>query len=589
MKNRKRHWREIAFAGLAFLFLLDACSFVLAQDGVRGLTTPESTFVMNAYNRLANGPPHNIVGRDADSNLVTVNCDSIAKTLRDQLRSGRVRVDSNMSERGRADHDGTPSTIDDLLSFSSDFMDSLLRGLISPVHLIEIGVHERAHKVETDTSDEMFSTEQLRNEILALELEKAIKCSMNVAADDPFFLVCKREIKDCRSDLDRLDKALQSVHLHPAAGHFCFLLGDSGVADTFASFTPSALGWYTHPLTGMRAGDMLIFRNQPPIPPSESRVVLCGGLPMGGYRSRVRAMGLYSDGTLREPPDVEQDFGPPLYPPLFFGAMAYDLTRNVFFVLDTVQRRILNMVDANGDLVPDEIAGEYAHPIWPGFLPLQEATGLDVATHRTLGFGLIIQRGDKHIPHVVQYEQHWLFLPDANGDNIAESCLEVPAYQFLNLLPAIEEEVIWAGETTVPVFGTWQHNMLVWKTDSFGGARSELLGTAHMSDLHMTCELSRPLLAGEFVLPVDELWSTSPSLATPVAYVTPTDLTLAFAEDSQLHLRWTAVDGATSYCIYSSEDCVTFFDTGLRADDTKIAFPAPPGGTRLCYRVTAEK
>ncbi|MBM3324858.1 MAG: T9SS type A sorting domain-containing protein, partial [Calditrichaeota bacterium] len=135
---------------------------------------------------------------------------------------------------------------------------------------------------------------------------------------------------------------------------------------------------------------------------------------------------------------------------------------------------------------------------------------------------------DVHIEHQIDPYATYLFLPDANYDRVADTCKTVYAYEFIYFTPHIQVPLPVEGNQVVQLFATWMHNIQVWASDSLGENLSEMLGAAQMSDgVDAECALSRALVEGEFILPVDQTTGQRPRLATRVGRDVSTDETVS--------------------------------------------------------------
>lgn len=129
--------------------------------------------------------------------------------------------------------------------------------------------------------------------------------------------------------------------------------------------------------------------------------------------------------------------------------------------------------------------------------------------------------------------------------------------------------------------------MAVWITDASGDTLITQVGLQEMiPGIEVECPLSQPLEAGDYVLPVEIESGERPDLPTRVIDPVPHGLTICYGFDENLHLRWSAIEGAVFYRVYMSDDAVNFWDSGLITPDTTITLPVEPEMMRF-YRITA--
>ncbi|MBU0509566.1 hypothetical protein KKH27_12120 [bacterium] len=543
------------------------------------------------------------IGGDGDDTLIYTNSEfepctllrgAIAWDLFMQLCRGKMEVETLATKRPKNKPNASckPDCLATPDGDEINISDSLLRAVLADPsqldHLEGVLVHEYVHKIQTAE----VLRDKARREMEAYWLMHAYYCSVKVPAGDKE----RDRVKNARDAYTQYvtngtppeEQEDYYVGVNRDGDHYCYLVKDpAGVgSDTLISYELGDTVAYEFLLGETDAGDLLVFPEPPMYPPGHSRGLVFGQNELSGA-GRILALHLL-EGEVIEPPTAV-DFGLPLYPPMFFSAAGYSEARGRFFVVDTIGRQILHMVDINGDLLPDEIEGVYASAAWPGFELLDCMRGVDVSAHPFIGFGLTVSCDGRHAPEdVFAYEERW-FLPDTDGDNVADLCEMLPVYQFLRFTPAIQYPPLWAGEMMVMLHGSWEHDIAVFASDSMGEVLFDQVGFVHMGPgIDMECPLLRPLLPGEFVIPVDMYDNRRPRLATPVVDPTPRSLTLFFDFDGQLHLRWEAVAGADHYLIYTSTDAISFGWTGDIAQTNEFVFPVPPEDV-LFYRVTAEK
>ncbi len=112
--------------------------------------------------------------------------------------------------------------------------------------------------------------------------------------------------------------------------------------------------------------------------------------------AQIRTLNIYEGEVIA--PYMTLDFGPPVYPPMFFYSMTYSSETEFYYVLDTLSQKILVMADIDEDLIPDTIVSTYADALWPGYESLEDMRGVDFSNHRYLGAGLIVNHFRAHLP-----------------------------------------------------------------------------------------------------------------------------------------------------------------------------------------------
>ncbi len=557
------------------------------------LTTPEGTDSLNSGQRqgvqraidsIRTPPPASIGYQMASGAHRTAPCGDIADDLQKQLNSGRIRVDTTGEGgfAGRTDMDDEPTTDGDQLVLRESFLDSVIAGLIPWVHLEEILVHERKHKQQKE--DDEWDLE-----IPACSMEKSYKDSCGVADTNRWYRLC---VANLNSALwahagEQESKSVRNIRSIAAQAYEHFLVCDTteGMAgvDTFTTFPWGEGTWSQFPLLGMRASDHLLFLNLPTSPPGCVRSLICGGVPGFGV-GRILSLCVCSGQVSSI--EAVRDFGPPAWPPAFFFAMDRSKSTGRFFVLDTLTKQILKLEDFDQDRIPDEVGGVYASAFWPGFDGLLAARGIDIDIHIFLGEGVIVNFFDAHLPHVTAPGDSALFLPDADGDLVADACIPVHLYEFRPYLPAICIPP-WHGDTEITVLASWTHLIEIWQGDSLGQNLVELLAAGTMTTGgKQTHSLTRPVVAGEYLIARDLTWNWQLTRAITVVDPTPQRLTLA-VQDGSLHFRWSAVQGADHYHLQASFDSEQFDDTGIESTTNELILPFDPSLPKQFYRVAA--
>jgi hypothetical protein len=552
------------------------------------LTPREWGTITIALNNIKNPPPASITWNNGRGGSVTTSMATVYNDLSRQLNSGRM--DSRVMGPGMyafVFSDGRSSTHGDQMFISSQRLAQWGSGGGTQMkYLEETLIHEWVHKQQTPQDRWPSGLQELQ----ACNAEMAYKDSINMSHSDPEYQVAMwNAICAMQEMIDSLSHTISHRRYFPtmAYAYEYFLMHDTNTVagvDSLISFQYGDTAWSTYSLAPFRASDMMIYESYPTFPPDSSLAVICGGFLPSGI-ARIAAY-IVCDGQVVSP-YLFLDFGPPSSPPAFFYSMSLGRLPSTYHVLDTVNHQILTLQDTNGDSIPDLISGTYAAASWPGFGVLGEARGIDKMTHRSGVMGLLVNLKYVHIPeHLSPYDRFW-FLPDYNLDNMADACLELPLWEFVEILPVIQAPLPWAGENSVSIYATWQHNIAVYACDSLGQAISELLGTVNMVDsVDAVCTLTRSLVADEYVIAHDLISNEQLLLATKVINPVPQHLTIACVADGTVRLAWSAVEGASFYRIYASLDAQNFFFTGFVTPETHFIMP-PSGEPKQFYRVTA--
>ncbi|MFZ5432441.1 MAG: hypothetical protein ACOZB3_01585 [Calditrichota bacterium] len=548
----------------------------------RPLTPAESTTISRAIDSIATPPPASIRWRDAHGDTHTVACSTYARVLRAQLTdSGKMQAETKAKASGVV-NDGKETTQGDYMNVDSQLIRWSQDSALGHVYLEETLIHEGTHKFQK--TNEMTNDER---EADALGAELAYKDSCGLAHTNWFYRFKQGLLNthmanyQAAQQIKRVWKWLQD-HLHKV-----FLAVDP--YNTGVDFFCSSVyinGWYEYSLAPWgRMSDMVIFQDHFMIPPGTSIAMLCGTVvpTMTG-----RIVGFHVIDGMMGPMLFQYDFGPNQgLPPRSFYSMTSRPDGALWYVADTLNHEIVALADVDfADGIPDEYACVYASASWPGFEGLWTMRGVEWAVHPQYGQGIIVSEGQsRDLDAINPYEECWFLPPLLTLDDTAGACLPVSRWQFLNIPPVIQSPLPWAADTVVQLFATWLHSIEVWSTDSLGQTFFEPLCVYFMPHIDGTATLMRPLLAGEFVLPVDATSGARPRLATKVTDPTPRNLTLAYDPDGQLHLRWEAVEGAESYHIYGSADGVNYGWTGDIVDTTEFVLPLLD--ERFFYQVKA--
>ena len=571
-----------------FSVLLISVTFSVPRTSV-ALTPREWGTITIALNNIRNPPPASITWNNGRGQMVTSSCATMYADLSRQLNSGRMESRAmGPGVYAFVISDGSRSTHCDQMFLSSQRLAQWGSGGGTQMkYLEETLIHEWVHKQQTSQDCRPSGLSELQ----ASNAEMAYKDSINMSPFDPEYRVAIRNYLCARAEMIAESLSHQCSHRRylpiPAYSHEYFLMHDTtgvGGVDSLVSFEYGDSAWSTYSLAPFRASDMMIYESYPGFPPDSSLAVMCGGFLPSGI-ARIAAY-IVCDGQVVTP-FLFHDFGPPSSPPAFFYSMSLGHQPMMYHVLDTLNHQILTMQDTNGDMIPDQIYSAYADASRLGFAILSQARGIDKMTHRSGAMGLLVNVKHVHLPeHLSPYDRFW-FLPDYNLDNVADVCLELPFWEFIEVLPAVQTPLPWAGENFVNIFASWQHNIAVYACDSLGQTLYGLLGTVYMADsVDAVCALNRPLVADEFVIAHDLNSNEQLLLATQVINPAPQHLTLAYAVDETVHLSWSAVEGAAFYQIYASFNAVNFFFTGMVTHETHFTVP-PSGEPKQFYRVTA--
>ncbi len=555
----------------------------------RSLTPAEFALVEACIESIAGDNPYDtLIATGANFDPCTTLRGAIAWDLWLQLWGGRIEAETlktkNPKDKSNATvkPDCTRSTSGDQMNISNKLLQDVLADPSLLKKLQGVLVHEWVHKQQDAATLRHIASREFE----AYGMQMAYLCSARVLPEN--------------EERKRVKKSRDFYQGHTINGtpneqltdnyigdnrddtHYYYIARDTSNTgpDTLISYGVDGSAGISYPLGGMRAADFLIFNDYPLYPPGHSLGLIFGGTMLGDG-ALIMALHLF-EGNVVEPPLV-LNFSPP---PMFFSSADYSEDREVFYVFDGLEKRILILSDLNFDLIPDFISGEYAGPFTPGFEMLIGARGVDIGEHPQLGWGITANRFGQHIPeHSYPYDFHF-FLPDLNFDNVADLMIPVSLYEFMTFKPVFHAQPLWAEQMNVFIHGTWEHDIGVFISDSLGENLFAQIGVLHMSPtIDGECLLMQPLLAGMFVIPVDLVNGARLNLAVKVIDPTPRNLTLAYDPDGQLHLRWEAVEGAESYHIYGSADGVNYGWTGDITETTEFVMPLID--QRFFYQVKA--
>ncbi|MFH1011052.1 MAG: T9SS type A sorting domain-containing protein [bacterium] len=492
----------------------------------RPLTTEERATIQQAIDAVRTPPPSSITYNDAFLQSHTVSCQDIADALQRQLDRGAMEAETlKKSIDGVTLIDGKQTSEGDEMNLNSAMLRAVGANSTLRKYLQEVLVHEFIHKTQLGEG-----TTREEKEIEAYSACLVYMDSLGLDTTDAF---C-RAIWETYWALwcDYISDDSMQVFLFPpftwTQEQCAFIRLDStGLGpDYFTSFELGAQLWYQYDLSPTRASDMIIFDDYFQFPAGHSLVVICGGADASGM-GRIITFDLYQ-GQIQMPYETH-DFGPPEYPPMFLRSMTRCMFSGLYFAINAWYEaeydEIVAMSDDDYDNIPESIISTYARSSWPGFGALRGMRGVDVAGYDFFrGFGLLVNHDDVHIEHQIDPYATYLFLPDANYDRIADACETVYAYEFLYFTPHIQVPLPVEGDQVVQLFATWMHNIQVWASDSLGENLSELLGSVQMTNgVDAECALSRILVEGEYILPVDQTTGQQPRLATRVGRDTGVD------------------------------------------------------------------
>jgi hypothetical protein len=558
-------------------------------DG-RTLTPAEKDAVGDAIWEIMTPPPDTITYNDQQGRPQKVSCSDLGQVLWNQLWSGRIEAETKATESTVNHVSDGPSTAGDQMNIDPRIIgEAISNPPAGQPWLQETLVHEGVHKWQTVAGANRDSLE-----IQALSVAMAYKLATGVAPNSTLYQwedsLRRRHQRNYLNWQDqwRVMWSMNEDTIPTARPILWYIKYDPQGSDSFTSFSPDTSetstfnDWSFGPT---RAADFMIFSNHYLLPPGHDLAVICGSAPML-MMGRVLALDIFQGqvyGTIQM-----FDFGPPLWPPMSFYSMTHFPGTGQYYMMDTLNQQIEVLQDTNLDSVPDQFTSVFANAVWAGFAPLLNKRGIEVAEHPLWGGGICAYEKGKREEDVIDPDDSCLFLKDVNGDQIADWCEMMPLYQFISFKPCIDESP-WAGDMSVPLFATWNHTIQVWTSDSLGEVYGEFLGGVLMgAGVNEECALVRTLLAGEFVIAVDQVDGSQLSLATRVIDPAPQKVTLSVMTDGALRLAWASVPGADHYLIYASEDAELYFETGLVAEEPEIILPLP-SLLRQYYYVTAEK
>ncbi|MBM3324334.1 MAG: hypothetical protein FJY66_01565 [Calditrichaeota bacterium] len=554
--------------------------FTDRSEGIIGrpLTSAESTTVARAIDSIGTPPPATVVCT-LNTQPCTLRCDCVAAALRRQLRRpGGIEAEKGpRKKRARATTkaDSLDSPEGDQVNISEDFLRNVGQNLNRLKYLESILIHEYGHKRQTKATMANPATAEKEGYAMAL----AYKDSIGMDWTDTDYW---EEMKAHQSFSVRLAGGeSRLLYTCPALTHECLILYDTAggaAGDSFVSFQLGDVGHYSYSFNPMRASDMLLFENHFLLPDSHCLGLVCGGLPFLNL-AQLLMLDIYHG-------EVVASLGTLDFPGMFFYSMTYSYETELYYFLDTLNQQIISMADMNADSIPETMVWVYASAFWPGFGPLLNMRGVDAGSHAYHGAGIAVNHFDIHLGESIDPYSDLFFLPDYDGNNMADACLLVPRYEFLTFTPVIQVPLPWAGDFSVMLHATWEHDIGVFTTDPLGQFLWEPLGMTHMvAGVDAECMLLRPLMPEEFILAMD-MQTGGKSSPVQVINPVPQEVTMIRQSPALLHLRWDAVPGADYYAIYKSNEPFEFPPAPSYFSETNEII-LPLADDVKFYRVTA--
>jgi hypothetical protein len=492
----------------------------------RPLIPSEIATIQRALDSIRTPPPNSITYRDANNVTHTVSCSTIADDLQKQLDRGSMQAETlNAGIYGVTLSDGRETTEGDEMNIDPLLVLLALIDSTELKYLEAVLVHERTHKVQR-TAGVM----EAELEIEAFNATLAYMDSLGLDTADALY----RQARELRRQFWREYAGTDSLRwmqyeLQEMLGFYSFLQYDTTGSGPsyFTSFQIGDQDWYEYPLGTFRPTDMIIYEDYFQFPTGHSLAILCGNDSVS-QQAEIVTLDV-SEGRVVAP-YITHDFGPPAYPPMHFISMAENEApqpqNRTFFLLDGLNNQIVALKDTDEDFIPDTLEYIYASASWPGFESLAEMRGVDVAIHPFCGFCLITNDVRPHLHWEIDpYPNHYRLLErvsDLDGDNIADECMPAALDEFISFTPHFQVPLPVAGNQSVHIFGPWIQYVVVWTTDSLGQNLIEQLGWTTMYEVDETCNLNRPLVEGEYIIPT-LLSGVRPLLPTRVGSGSSTD------------------------------------------------------------------
>ncbi|RPH92342.1 T9SS C-terminal target domain-containing protein [candidate division KSB1 bacterium] len=464
--------------------------------------------------------------RDADNVACTLYTPVVADVIRQQMQSGRMKAETlaTKGRRGRGfvartQPDSLESTWGDLINISADLLSEWAIVPSKTKYLEEVLIHEYIHKRQ-----DSLTCRNLRHaEADAWRATMTWKDTMHWNPGDQHYKDCRHTMLTWESRYASGTDYVRFWNPRGAGSKLYGIIRDTSALgeDTLISFDYGDITRHSYPLGATRGSDLMILSDYLPFGPGH-HLAMVFGKAAGFNVSRILCFNISDDGIIG--PTDTLDFGSPIESPMCFYAAAQSDDPGLFFVLDTLNDRIVNLLDTDADRIPDFIVSVYGDAAWPGFSALQSARGIAPTEHPFLGPGLTCNEEDVDFPDMVYPYGTVCFLPDPNGDFLADALLILPTYEFLTFMPALQEPLPRAGDASVSIYGTWQHAIAVHTCDSLADTLYQLIGSVQMTHgINAVCALSAPLGAGQFIIPVDLETGERPLLPTEVGISSGTD------------------------------------------------------------------
>jgi hypothetical protein len=501
------------------------------------LTVGEKRAVSQAIENIKTGPPTTLTWQDSSGAIHTEASSTIAQQLQHQLEDGQItKVEwVKKTHFGCCFRDCKSTTEGDQVIIHELVIDGAISDPESLKYLQATLIHEWVHKTQCSGQT------RAAREMEAYSMKWIYMDRIGVSLFDPVFIGAQDQWYKFRDDWQHQTNTRKRKCLFVDDGLGFLEPGEPPAADTLESFHLGDTTSYKFPLDSFRASDIMPFGDY--FPSGNDLLFFCGVVP--GQGGRLLALEL-------QDLQVVDTFLIRDYPYYFYSMEGLGTDR--YYLVDTLCSCIRVMRDSDGDQLPDADWGVYASAA--AFPQLSGLRSVVAATHPTIGCGLLVNFEDADYANTVDPYEQKLFLPDADGNDSADTCLSVRLWEFLSFKPVIQTPLPWAGDSSVALFASWNHIIQVWATDSLGQARNSLLGSAFMSSgVDATCMLNRGLVEGEYIIAVDTTSGEHLDRPHRVTTPTPQGLTIRFIPaDSTLELHWEEVPGATSYEICGSAD-----------------------------------
>ncbi len=467
-------WRWfIAAAGVALLAALS----IDAQDNGSRFSTPgkyggkdldsaQTATVSRAIDSIATPPPASLHYWDANGDSHTVSCSTIAADLRGQLGRGAIDAETlNTRIWGVTKMDGCSTTAGDQMNVDSSLLGEAGRDSSALVHLEEVLVHEWEHKAQDSTES------RAEGEINALSKELVYKIGAGLDTTDALMKETLKDYLNRRVNYAMNAYVRRLTALLATIRYVSYLNLDTtgSGTDSYAILQIGGGTVSSVPLGALRAYDLLVYQRPPWLPPDYSLALVCGAIPGLGV-AQLQAFQVFNGTVTLTLPPVQ--FGPPLQVPMSFESMDWVGGEGHWgapmIMLDGLNHQIHILTDTDGDMLPDAVQGTFAGAMQPGFEMLLDAHGVDWLTNPLRGGGVALSIHQPHLGHDwVPNETIW-FLPDVDGNLMADACLPVPMYEFMQFKPCIMPPALWPGDMSVNLHATWMHMIHVYSTDPTG-------------------------------------------------------------------------------------------------------------------------